>query len=66
MYSKRNTLLHRHDGRRSEAVRRSDTTLACFHGYADCVEGAMEKGGIIGSGVYEPGKVKNTTVMERA
>ena len=26
----------------------------------------MEKGGIIGSGVYEPGKVKNTTVMERA
>jgi len=30
------------------------------------VEGAVEKGGIIGSGVYEPGKVKNTTVMERA
>lgn len=60
MYSKRNTLLHRHDGRRSKAVRR-------YHdGYADCVEGAVEKGGIIGGGVYEPGKVKNTTVMERA
>ena len=44
----------------------ADTTLACFHGYSDCVEGAVEKGGIIGSGVYEPGKVKNTTVMERA
>ncbi len=44
----------------------ADSTLACFHGYADCVEGAVEKGGIISSGVYEPGKVKNTTVMERA
>ena len=43
----------------------ADTTLACFHGYADCVEGAVEKGGIIGS-VYEQGKVKNTIVMERA
>ena len=49
-----------------EVKQSADTTLACFHGYADCVEGAMEKGGIIGSGVYEPGKVKNTTVMERA
>lgn len=49
-----------------EVKQSADTTLACFHGYADCVEGAVEKGGIIGSGVYEPGKVKNTTVMERA
>lgn len=49
-----------------EVKQSADTTLACFHGYADCVEGAVEKGGIIGSGVYEPGKVKNTTVMEQA
>ena len=49
-----------------EVKQSADTTLACFHGYADCVEGVVEKGGIIGSGVYEPGKVKNTTVMERA
>lgn len=49
-----------------EVKQSADTTLAYFHGYADCVEGAVEKGGIIGSGVYEPGKVKNTTVMERA
>lgn len=48
-----------------EVKRSADSTLACFHGYADCVEGTMEKGGIIASGVYEPGKVKNTTVMER-
>lgn len=49
-----------------EMKQSADTTLACFHGYADCVEGAVEKGGIIGSGVYEPGKVKNTTVTEQA
>ena len=44
----------------------ADTTLACFRGYADCVEGAVEKGVIIGSGVYEPGKVKNTPAMQQA
>ncbi len=44
----------------------ADTTRACFQGYADCVEGAVEKGVIIGSGVYEPGKVKNTHAMEQA
>lgn len=44
----------------------ADTTLACFRGYADCVEGAVEKGVIIASGVYEPGKVKNTPAMEQA
>lgn len=41
-----------------EMKQSADTTLACFHGYADCVEGAMEKDGIIGSGVYESGKVR--------
>ena len=44
----------------------ADTTLACFRGYADCVEGAVEKGVVIGSGVYEPGKVKATPAMEQA
>ena len=49
-----------------EAKTSADTTIACFRGYADCVEGAVEKGIIIGSGVYEPGNVKNTPAMERA
>ena len=49
-----------------EAHSSADTTLACFRGYADCVEGAVEKGVIIGSGVYEPGKVKNTLAMKQA
>ena len=44
----------------------ADTTLACFRGYAECVEGAVEKGVLIGSGVYEPGKVRETPAMTRA
>lgn len=38
----------------------ADTTLACFRGYADCVEGAKEKGVIIGNGVYQIGEIKNS------
>ena len=44
----------------------ADTTLDCFRGYADCVNGAVEKGVIIGSAVYEPGKVKSSPAMKRA
>lgn len=44
----------------------ADTTLACLRGYADCVEGAIEKGIVIGSGVYEPGKVNATPAMKQA
>lgn len=42
----------------------ADTTLACFRGYADCVDGAVERGVIIGSGVYVRGEIKNTRVMK--
>ena len=38
----------------------ADTTLACFRGYADCVEGAVEKGAVVAGGVYEKGEIKNT------
>ena len=41
-------------------------SLACLRGYAACVRGAQEKGVIIGSGVYEPGKVKDTPAMQQA
>lgn len=44
----------------------ADTTLACFRGYADCVDGAAEKGIIIGNGVYTPGEVKRTQAMKDA
>ena len=44
----------------------ADTTLSCFRGYADCVEGAMEKGVLVAGGVYEPGAVRNTSAMAQA
>lgn len=43
-----------------------NTTLACFRGYADCVDGAEEKGVIYGIGVYEKEEIKNTTAMAEA
>ena len=50
------------DGELSSA----DTTLACFRGYADCVEGAAEKGVIIGNGVHEKGEIKGHPAMKQA
>lgn len=44
----------------------ADTTLSCFRGYADCVEGAAEKGVLVACGVYEPGAVRNTSAMAQA
>lgn len=44
----------------------ADTTLACFRGYADCVAGAVEKGTLVASGVYEPGAVRSTPAMAQA
>lgn len=49
-----------------EEIESTETTLACFRGYADCVEGAVEKGVILGTGVYEKGTVKTKEVMARA
>ncbi len=43
-----------------------DTTLACFRGYADCVEGAKEMGVIYGTGVYEKGKIIGHPAMAEA
>lgn len=44
----------------------ADTTLTYFRGYADCVEGAVEKGALVAGGVYEPGAVRNTSAMAQA
>lgn len=49
-----------------EASSSADTTIACFRGYADCVSGAVERGVLIASGVYEKGTVKNTDFMTEA
>lgn len=42
------------------------TTVDCFRGYADCVDGAKESGIIYGMGVYEKGEIKNTSAMREA
>lgn len=43
-----------------------ETTLACFRGYADCVDGAVERGVIYGTGVYEKGNILNTPAFAQA
>lgn len=44
----------------------ADTTIACFRGYAECVEGAREMGIIRGLSVYGKGEVKSTQAMTEA
>lgn len=43
-----------------------ERTLECFRGYADCVEGATERGVIYGTGVYEKGKILGKKAMDNA
>ncbi len=49
-----------------EELSSADTTIACLRGYADCIEGAVERGVIIGNGVYEKDAVENTDAVRRA
>lgn len=44
----------------------AETTLACMRGYADCVDGAKERGVIYGTGVYEKGEIKGSQAMREA
>ncbi len=41
----------------------AETTLQCFRGYTDCVEGAVEKGVIYGMGAYEKGDIRSSSAM---
>ena len=43
-----------------------ERTIECFRGYADCVEGAVEKGIIYGTGVYEKGTITNSPAFAEA
>ena len=42
------------------------TTIDCFRGYADCVEGAVEKGIVYGTGAYQKGEIKDSDAMKEA
>lgn len=41
-------------------------TLNCLRGYADCVSGAIERGVIYGTGVYQKGEIKTSPAMKQA
>ena len=41
-------------------------TLECFRGFAVCLDDAVEKGVLYGTGVYEAGEVKATSYMQEA
>lgn len=43
-----------------------DCTLACFRGFAACLNNARERGVLYGKGVHELGAVKNTRYMQEA
>lgn len=49
-----------------EELASAETTLSCFRGYADCVEGAKEMGVIYGMGACQKGEIKTKTAMETA
>lgn len=49
-----------------EELSSAKTTIDCFRGYADCVEGAVEKGIVYGMGNYEKGEVKDKKAMTDA
>lgn len=49
-----------------ESVADADRAIECFRGYADCVAGAVEKGILIGNGVYERGCIKGHPAMQKA
>lgn len=46
-----------------EELSSAEATVACFRGYADCVEGAIEKGIVYGMGNYEKGEIKGKKAM---
>lgn len=47
-------------------IESAKTTIECFRGYADCVDGAVEKGIIYGMGAYEKGEIRDTTAVSKA
>ena len=43
-----------------------ERTIECFRGYAECVEGAVEKGVIYATGVYQKGEIQNSPALAEA
>lgn len=43
-----------------------DCTLECMRGFAECLEGSVERGVIYGKGVYQKGEISNHPAMQQA
>lgn len=43
-----------------------DGALACFRGFAVCLEGAEERGVLMGNGLYEAGEAKSSPYLQQA
>ncbi len=43
-----------------------DCTLECFRGLAKCLQGSVERGVLYGKGVYGPGEIKSSPVVQEA
>ena len=52
--------------RKSNDFKNQFFMLACFRGYAECVEGAIERGVIYGVGVYEKGEIRKMPQIHEA
>lgn len=44
----------------------ADCTIQCMRGLADCLDGSVEKGTVIGKGVYEIGEIEGTQALRDA
>ena len=49
-----------------EELASTKTTIDCFRGYAECVEGAKEMGVLCGTGVYEKGEIVGKPILKKA
>lgn len=43
-----------------------DGALTCFHGFASCLPGAVEKGVVTGGGAFRMGEIMNSPAMDKA
>lgn len=50
----------------AEDKRLLERTIEGFRGFADCLEGAREKGALCAAGVWKRGDVKSTSAMQEA
>ncbi len=43
-----------------------ERTVECFRGFLDCLEGAVEKGVVYGTGAWKMGGIKGNPAMKQA